>query len=554
MKQLFSSKTESLFVLSLIVVKILLVLWKNTSILPLVDVTYQLENAYRIYCGQIPYQDFLLVLTPGTYWIMAFTMKIFGKQIIVHTFVLLFFSILELLGLWLIIKKFNLKKNVYILALIIFTGYSIYPYPNYDSNSMTAMIFAFFFFVYYDISISNSIIKDMLLGILIVTPFFFKQNTGLVFIFVFDFLILYHRRFKFFWIFFSEIVIFLLFFLWLGSNHSLSEFYDQVFIFPGHKRNPLLASVATLKSYFEYIPILYYSFLFIGIKKYKIKFINFISLIPFLFLPAVCYLYNISYQGRPFKEIFVFNKMSFYTLIWPTIFILASLSLIYNIIKVKKISKFDSICIISILVSNASFLSQGYFGSSYGIYPLFIVMIAYVIMTINSHELVNKINIVNSFFVYMILIVALGVSFFDHSRLRYVKMEGAIRNSQNEYLKFIGTPGDWLVELDELLDFITLNIPYSERFVSIPGEDPLYYLTDREPTLEYFQLNANTYLYDEGRFVDDLMDYGIKWVIVKKKYQCPGGYIDMEPYIGMIEKKYSKIKDLKNYSIYNTNR
>ena len=49
----------------------LIVLIQSFRTVPLIDYSYQTENAYRIFQGETPYRYFFLVLTPGTYYLMA---------------------------------------------------------------------------------------------------------------------------------------------------------------------------------------------------------------------------------------------------------------------------------------------------------------------------------------------------------------------------------------------------------------------------------------------------------------------------------------------------
>jgi hypothetical protein len=57
----------------------LVVAWQNSRLAVLFDLTYVLENAYRISLGQVPYRDFPLPHAPLTFLIQAALIKLTGR-------------------------------------------------------------------------------------------------------------------------------------------------------------------------------------------------------------------------------------------------------------------------------------------------------------------------------------------------------------------------------------------------------------------------------------------------------------------------------------------
>jgi hypothetical protein len=93
------------------------------------------EGAYRMYLGQIPYEDFGLPLGFG-YWIIpSLFFKIFGPQFISLIKAQVFLNILSGFSFWQILKNFNVNAGVISIAIfafcISFTFINAWPWYNH---------------------------------------------------------------------------------------------------------------------------------------------------------------------------------------------------------------------------------------------------------------------------------------------------------------------------------------------------------------------------------------------------------------------------------------
>src|SRR4029079_2799766 len=61
-----------------------LVIWQNSHLAVLWDVSYILENSYRISLGQIPYRDFPFPYAPLTFLTQAALIKLTGRVFFHH--------------------------------------------------------------------------------------------------------------------------------------------------------------------------------------------------------------------------------------------------------------------------------------------------------------------------------------------------------------------------------------------------------------------------------------------------------------------------------------
>src|SRR6266702_7094430 len=62
------------------------VIWQNTHLTVLWDLSYILENATRISLGQLPYRDFPFPYAPLTFAVQAAIITLFGRMVLHHYF------------------------------------------------------------------------------------------------------------------------------------------------------------------------------------------------------------------------------------------------------------------------------------------------------------------------------------------------------------------------------------------------------------------------------------------------------------------------------------
>src|SRR6267378_8330349 len=70
---------EGLAALFLFLATALVVIWQNSRLAVLWDLSYALENSYRISLGDIPYRDFPFAHAPLTFLIQAAIIKLAGR-------------------------------------------------------------------------------------------------------------------------------------------------------------------------------------------------------------------------------------------------------------------------------------------------------------------------------------------------------------------------------------------------------------------------------------------------------------------------------------------
>ncbi|NQU34171.1 MAG: hypothetical protein HQ521_13140 [Bacteroidetes bacterium] len=326
----------------------------------------------------------------------------------------------------------------------------------------------------------------------------------------------------------------LAFICYLFYHHMVKEYLFQTISFPGEIRNPLKNAFSLVKvylihktSWFMYLPLIA---LVLPARYKRIAFTILVLLVYFLVPFAL-------YRSAP---------MTHYAFVWPFIIVLASIG-IYKNIKDQNVEKHYLVSptspIIMIIVANASFLSQGFVGSSYGIWPVFAILISYCYK--NFEEMRTGLAIIIA-----ILTFTLALNSINDSRLSFVDTKGPHTMAESSLLSGLGTNGSWFNDLNEIEQYINTNIPENESIYFIPGEDPLYYLTGRTPKLNYFQLNSITLSRDLDSVYADINMAGIKWVIIKTKLQCERGFINYDLLADSIKNNYVLYRKLDSYEIY----
>jgi len=537
----------------LVLISVVLVMFQALRVAPLIDVTYMLESANRLFWGQFPYRDFYLVLPPGSFYIMSWVMKIFGKNYFCQIVYVVFEQSFLVIATASLIRKYNSDTltTSLLAAMMVFGGHAILPFPSYDIPAALFVTISLILFIR-----SKTAWSYFGLGILSFFPTLFKQNVGLVFLLsllgsLFAKMVFVDRaqNAKYFFSFLSgTLLIVFIFVFWLYWNDALQDCYIQLFVHPRSIRNPV-------KGVFEICE----QFVDSTSRRFAYPIIAMIIFEHFVHLKSVCLrIENTTYFNFSKEQLikmlhfivmlcFIFYAYSFIkkpTLatwwhIWPAAMICSC----YCSFRHERLTNSSLAIFVIVLTCLAAFISQGFWGSSYSMWGLLSVLLA---ATFSKIPTFRKVNVLLVFF----LCAVLGHDIYTNARLQYISYEGRNSISRLNHMSCIGTNGDWFSEIYTIEKFINTTIMADESFTQIPGEDPLYYITDRKPHLKYFQLNATTFLHNSHYMLDDIKRNNIKWVIFKTKLQCPGGYLDTTTLKQGLSKNYVLYTTFDSYLVY----
>src|SRR5947207_1462180 len=167
----------------------LVVVWQNSRLAVLWDLSYTLENSYRISLGDIPYRDFPFAHAPLTFLVQAAIIKLAGRVYWHHVAYCAVVSGLSTVLTWRIIH--NVFRNpvtharllafLLSLPLIPLGVYCVFPHPFYDPDCTFVILCGVCLLQQIDLKPTSSTLP-FLTGIALVIPLFVKQNTGLAYL------------------------------------------------------------------------------------------------------------------------------------------------------------------------------------------------------------------------------------------------------------------------------------------------------------------------------------------------------------------------------------
>jgi hypothetical protein len=173
-----------------------------------------------------------------------------------------------------------------------------------------------------------------------------------------------------------------------------------------------------------------------------------------------------------------------------------------------------------------AFLSQSTWGSTYGIWPLLIILFALAVEWLG----VDRISIALASFI--IAVTLLGA-------IRYVVLE--------ERLQYAKIYEDWRPSFAELVAWSDRNIPRDDAILCMPGEDLFYFTTGRRPRVPVLMFDRTINPYDAPAIA---AFPNVRWVIVKKRLQL-NGPPPMEQEDEVLRRMpLTPVAHLTNYNVY----
>ncbi len=538
----------------------------DERILVLLDFTYFVEHAYRIYLGEMPYKDFGLALTPGIFLIQAGVFKLFGLNahaIVLHACFVSFFVVL--LNFYIMNKLHkNYVINISLLLPLIFTGQAIFPHAWYNTESLFFCLIALAYLLKVLYSQKKAYWQFFVVGILISLPFFIKQNVGIFFQFFMLLSLFLVSQFskkellfkEFLFILTGSVLIPVIFIVTLFMSGALDDFYYQVFQFPSETRDPITQIGGIIKAYLSYEAMVSYAgvillwlFLCTPSLSYRTK-----SYILPLFAPIIFFMTYLASFRYPDLYFATHTITIFFTTIVVIVFFFSNT---YQFLINKSGQLFFIFLPMVLLVTSISlFLSWiSFAGYIENMYFLLIATVA-----------INTIRFFPNLMTWKIFYLFFGLLFSIHSfinlpinkvlpfLLHGITYEATIKDK----LEGLGASGDYFPQMEKLFQFADKHIKKIDKVVTLPGEDPFYYATGRIPPLAYVQANPHTFVpHNVNWFLQQCLEEKVKWIIVKKRLQNQNYiYIDITPLLkpNKIPKYYNLYADLGLYYIYKRNR
>jgi len=219
--------------------------------------------------------------------------------------------------------------------------------------------------------------------------------------------------------------------------------------------------------------------------------------------------------------------------------------------------------LIIIATVHGAFMSQQLWGSTYALWPLFLILIATNMKVFftpahrsdNGQSAIGDRQLPIIALASIISLSLLVAGFFymrSHERLDYADLdEGDLTHSYLRPLKGLATRGSWLTDFEELVAYADKNIPRDDGILYLPGEDLFYYTTGRIPRFPVLMFDHTVNPYSPQEIVDLARARNIQWLIVKDDLQLEEEPLEQkDELISLLEKDFKSVDSLNNYEIY----
>ena len=508
------------------------------------DEGYLLDNALRIFKGEIPYLNFSLSLTPGAFYIQALLFKIFGQYIILDR-IFYILSVVAVLILSSSIFKFkNGLKYISLVSLaLIYTGMGVFA--SYNMYALLFLMLALFFFI--KLKENTNVFLAFVLGFFCSLLFLTKQTYGAIFYFSFLILIIYSLKRS---LILKSIIYYLLggillplsLVIFLYFKGILGGFIYNVFCYAGAVKNDRMPFILTS---LLFIP--FFIFIVNFIKRFSLKKII-IAAILFLFFIGL-YIYI-----SPSRLNYVFTFYKEPTIYYYLVLIMLPLLLITIFFKSK--NKQEKLIVAVSIEAFSLFLASAFSGRDYTTVvvsaPLYIPLFIYVLCILNKKIKFNvpRVSIV-------LLLIYIFPSLIS-SVTGYAKFYGSGFEKQtygNLNIKkaaYINLPVGQVNDLEKMLAMVKLA-PADSKILCFPYCSFVTFLSDRRDA-SYFNFFYKFQKPDQLRVIEDLKKDKNLVIVVEKfgPIEKLALYEDKNLHIlkKFIQTNYKLFGETQNFYIY----
>ena len=579
--------------LFLFIATAIVVIWQNSRLAVLWDLSYTLENSYRISLGDIPYRDFPFAHAPLTFLIQAAIIKLSGRVYWHHVAYCAVAGGMATVLTWRIIHNVlrgalthaRLLAFLLTLPLIPLGIYSIFPHPFYDPDCTLAILISIFLLQRLDFG-SSSVSRALPAGIALVAPLFVKQNTGLPYLAVAGGLLAalivverWRRRpvRAYLVTIVGAVAALGVVLLLVHFTAGLTNYWHWTIQFAAERRTPARSEM--LGVYADKMILLWLAFIAVGL------FLLWLSARPsravirygarawFLvsaFLISLPFIWPTIYLLREHDSS---ERAERLLAVWPVLLICSFVVAIVTIRRRRGVATVMPFMIIAAI--QGAFMSQQLWGSTYAIWPLFVILLAMTLSGVASLRLDAEpiphsigqtsqpsepmkdywqwFTIPLTAIVVSSLLISGGFYVQSHERLDYANLDdGDLKKSTLPQLRGLATRGDWIPHFEELIRYAEREIPRDEGILLLPGEDPFYYAAGRRPQFPVLLFDHTVNPYSAEELLQIARQRNIRWLIIKQDLQDEDEHVEQERdrITEVLEQDFEQVESLGNYDIY----
>jgi hypothetical protein len=238
--------------------------------------------------------------------------------------------------------------------------------------------------------------------------------------------------------------------------------------------------------------------------------------------------------------------------LWPFLLIVCFFSVFFTIRRRPGVDVVLPLIVIATV--HGAFLSQQLWGSTYALWPLFMILVATVISAIfRLNPDASKLSLWLFACLLVISLLISGGSYLrSHERLDYANLsDGDLTHSHLPELRGLSMRGSWIPDFEELVHYAEKEIPSDDGILLLPGEDLFYYVTGRRPRFPVLLFDHTVNPYSPRQIVDIARERNIQWLIVKNELQMEEEPLEhKDELMRLLLQDFESVESLDNYEIY----
>ena len=540
----------------------MVVVWQNSRLGVLWDLSYILENAYRISLGQVPYRDFPLPYPPLTFVTQAALIKFAGRAFWHHVLYCAVVSGVATVLSWRILLRLlrgaverpRFVASVLSAPLTVLGIYCIFPHPFYDCDCTFAILLCLLLLLHVEERGFPSTLS-FFSGLALVVPPLVKQNTGLAFlgsaVLAILALLIFDRRreqaVRGYGLMLGGITAGLaLAAMVIHFTAGLQNYQHWTIQYAAARRMPSLSNMLSVydnRLLLWWLPAFVAGALLLSLRRASSGLVIFAAVllsVPFLGTSA-CLL-----GGNDSSD-----KAECLLSLWPFLLIVSFLASVWTARQRKGMTLMAPFIVIATV--HGAFLSQQVWGSTYALWPLAMILIASTLtgLAAGSKER-PAIEVVVALLIAAPLCISGAHYVWNHERLDYANVsDGQPQHSTLPALRGLTARGAWLPQFDELVAYAKAEIPAEDGLLMIPGEDLFSYATGREPRFPVLMFDHTVNPYSPEEIAQMARAHNIRWLVVKRELQLEADPVeDRNRLLDLLRKEFAKVEELDNYDVY----
>ncbi|HTC63469.1 MAG TPA: hypothetical protein VK709_11550 [Candidatus Saccharimonadales bacterium] len=541
------------------------VIWQNSRLTVLWDLSYILENSHRISLGQLPYRDFPFPYAPGTFLIQALLIKLTGRVFFHHVLYCAVVGGLATVVTWRILihvlrratPRFRLLAFLLALPLMVLGIYSVFPHPFYDPDCTFIILLCVLLLI--NLERKNfPPLQTFLAGIIFILPIFVKQNTGLAFVagvkwatVIFIVYAVWRRQrvAGYVWLLGGMTAGFGAAFLLLHFTVGLANYWHWTIQFAASRRLPGIAEMFT--PYENPLLLLWIAAFAMGAWLFWFGNRRGNRMLSWL---------SVALMASPFAWTIIYlivdddpaERAERLLALWPVVMIASLFVALWNLKNGPTVARLLPFILIAAV--QGAFLSQQLWGSTYAIWPLLVILLAAVLAELFKPGNENTLKEIESLAAIAAFSMMISGAFYvaSHERLDYVDLStGELAHSTLPALKGLSIRGSWLPQFEELVRFTDREIPANQGLLMIPGEDLFYYTTGRRPQFPVLMFDHTVNPYSPEEILEISRQRNICWLVLKKNLQLKADPVENKNHLlDLLRVDFTPFQSLANYEIY----